>query len=69
MDKYKMRVKADRYNQYKDKYGDDVNCIPVDMNGRCIFPDKNDPNNLKNAAEDIKEFYGLDDDYGLEGGE
>ena len=69
MDKYKTKVKADRYNRFTKSYGTSDNCVPVDLYGKCVFPDKNNPDNLKNAAEDIKEFYGLTDDYGLEGGE
>ena len=35
--------------------------FPVDMNGRRVFPNKNDPNNLENVAQDIKDYYGLDE--------
>ena len=33
---------------------------PVDLYGKRITTNKNDPDNMKNIARDIQEFYGLD---------
>lgn len=57
-----MKVRADRFDQVKSQMGEymDVSeLVPVDMRGRRVFLDKNDPNNLKNAAEDIQSYYDL----------
>lgn len=35
--------------------------FPVDLYGKRIFPDKNDPNNLENASRDIQDYFGLDE--------
>ena len=57
----KIRVVSDCYNEYKDGYGmysfgGDV--IPVDMNGRRVWPSK-EKSNLQEASQDIQEYYGL----------
>lgn len=55
----KIRIVSDRYNEFKDQYGmfgEEV--ISVDMNGRRVWPSK-EAGNSKEAAEDIKEYYGL----------
>lgn len=62
---HKMRVKSDNYNKYKKEYGDFGDCIPVDLYGKRITVEKDNPDNLKNIGEDIKEFYGLEGDLGL----
>lgn len=55
----KIRIASDCYNEYKDNYGFfGGEVIPVDLNGKRVWPTKSD-SNLKEAAEDIKEFYGL----------
>ncbi len=65
----KMRVKSDRYDEYvKENAWAGDQCIPVDLYGKRVFPNKS-ANNLEAAGEDIKEFYDLEGDYGLEGGE
>lgn len=69
MSDYKTRVKADRYERFEKGYGSSDACIPVDMYGKRVFPNKDARGNLEQAGEDIKEFYGLDGDYGLKGGE
>lgn len=61
----KMRITSDCYNEYKDMYsmfGEEA--IPVDMNGKRVWPNKAD-SNLKEAAEDIQEYYGLTGEKGL----
>lgn len=63
----KMKVKSDRADQIEKEWGAEVK--PVDMYGKCVFPDKNDSKNLEHAREDIKEFYDLEGDAGLKGGE
>ena len=76
MHKHKTRVVSDRYNEWKESMGSygmmggmDDNVIPVDLYGKRVFPNKNDPNNLKNAGEDIQEYYDLRSDFGLKEGE
>lgn len=67
-----MRVKSDRYNKIKEEYaeyGMSDHCMPVDLYGKRVFPNKGDKGNLEAAGQDIKEFYDLEGDYGLKGGE
>ena len=62
----KMRVKSDRYDEYKkemDEYGMGEDCIPVDLYGKRITQGKE--GNLQDMAEDIREFYDLEGDAGL----
>lgn len=64
-----MRITADKFNEFKkdraEIFGMGSEDFPVDLYGKRIFPDKSDSKNLANAAEDIKEYYGLDGDDGL----
>ena len=65
-----MRIKSDKFDEYKEEmseYGMGEDCVPVDLYGKRVFKSKAD-SNLKEAAEDIKEFYGLNTQ-GLKGGE
>ena len=72
MHKYKTRVHSDRYDEYKksqEAYGMDTEgIVPVDLYGKRVTVNK-DASNLQNIGEDIKEFYGLEGEHGLKGGE
>ena len=63
----KLRISSDRYNQFKEGMGGfgGENVIPVDLYGKRVFPNKNDPANLTNAARDIQEYYDLTGEAGL----
>lgn len=55
----KIRIVSDRYNEFKDQYGMfGSEAIPVDLYGKRVWPEKKD-SNLKEAGEDIQEYYGL----------
>lgn len=55
----KVRIVSDRFNECKDEYGFfGGEAIPVDMYGKRVWAEKK-ASNLQEAAEDIKEFYGL----------
>jgi len=58
-----MKVRADRYNEYKKEYGEYGDCIPVDLYGKRVTQGKD--GNLQDIAEDIREFYDLKGDAGL----
>ena len=57
----KIRIAADCFNEY-DAWGGDA--IPVDLYGKRVWPTKSDANRQE-AAEDIKEYYGLTGKKGL----
>ena len=61
-----MKIRSDRYNQYKKEYPSN-DCVPVDLYGKRVTVNKGDADNLKNIGEDIKEFYDLEGDAGLNG--
>ena len=73
MHKHKTKVWSDRHDEYKvsqEAYGmgtEDV--VPVDLYGKRVTQNKGDASNLQNIGDDIKEFYDLEGEYGLEGGE
>jgi len=73
MHNHKLRIVSDKFDEYKESMGaygmTDSNAIPVDLYGKRIFPDKNNPSNLTDAAEDIKEYYKLEGTGGLKGSE
>ena len=55
----KVRISSDCFNEYKDHYGFfGGEVIPVDMYGKRVWAEKKD-SNLKEAATDIQEYYGL----------
>lgn len=58
---YKIRVPSDKYAQYKKNMPKDmiVDCEPVDLYGKRVNLDKNDPDNFEETAEDIQNVYGL----------
>lgn len=62
-----MRIKSDHYKNYaeemNERFGDffGPELVPVDLYGKRVNLNKNDPTNMEKTAEDIKEFYGLDD--------
>ena len=66
---HKMKVRADRYNSYKEEMGEMGmtgmmgEIIPVDLYGKRITQGKD--GNLQDIAEDIREFYDLKGDAGL----
>ena len=72
MHKHKTRVFSDRHDEYKksqEAYGmvtEDL--VPVDLYGKRVTVNK-DVSNLQNIGEDIKEFYDLQGDKGMKGGE
>ena len=73
MHKHKTRVYSDRHDEYKksqEAYGmvtEDL--VPVDLYGKRIITNKQDASNLQNVGEDVKEFYDLEGEHGLKGGE
>lgn len=62
----KMRVASDKYYEFTERYGGMTgdNVIPVDMYGHRVWPTK-DVANQQQAADDIKEYYGLKGDCGF----
>lgn len=57
-DKFDKRM-GSNYTEYKE--------IPVDLYGKMVFPNKDNPSNLEDAAQDIREYYGLTGEDGLRG--
>lgn len=75
MHKHKMRIRSDRYDEHMDsmkEYGMEdmgMEAVPVDLYGKRVFKNKTNKSNLTDAAEDIKEYYDLEGNLGLEGGD
>lgn len=65
----KVRIAADKFNHHKDMMNMMDNMeyreIPVDLYGKMVFPNKDNPQNLEDAARDIREYYGLTGKDGL----
>ena len=62
----KVKIHSDKMKQAKKMFegpdlGNEPELVPSDLYGRRTFPNKADPDNMKNAAEDIKESFGLND--------
>jgi hypothetical protein len=66
-----MKVYSDKFKKYKEEREENAKeyglsalpmpeCVPVDLYGKRVTLEKNDPDNLKNIAEDIQKFYGLE---------
>lgn len=55
-----MKIKADRYAQYKKDFGGMIDCEPADLYGKRVNLDKNDSTNLGKTADDIKDVYCLE---------
>lgn len=51
-----VRIKSDRIGEFENYFGEEA--IPVDMYGRRVFNTK-DAENTEKAAQDIKDYYGL----------
>ncbi len=64
----KIKVNADRYSEYKEDMGGlmGADIVPTGYRGRQIFPDKDNSDNLANAQDDIREYYGLTNCNGLD---
>lgn len=62
MHDHKIRVKSDHYKEYKEEMEDmgkmsidyKPKVIPVDLNGRQVFLDKDDPSNFEDAKEEVE---------------
>lgn len=67
------KMKSDRIMEY-DRMNEeilesmDMKPIPVDLYNKRTFPNKGNPANLENAAQDIKDVFGLNT-LGPKGGE
>lgn len=62
-----MRVKADRFDSFKEEMGEfmgDTEIIPVDMYGKRISRGKGEVT-PQQMGEDIRDFYDLEGDAGL----
>lgn len=62
----KIRIPADKFYEASEYYGGMMGdtMIPVDLYGKRVFGTK-DEKNVQLAADDIKEFYGLEGDCGF----
>ena len=73
MHKHKTRIFSDRHDEYtksQEAYGMSTeNVVPVDLYGKRVTINKGDASNLQNIGEDVKEFYYLEGNCGLKGGE
>lgn len=59
-----MKIIDDKYRQFMQNQGNTLEAMgveitPVDMYGRRVNLDKNDPTNLQKTADDIQDVYGM----------
>ena len=59
MHDYKIRVRSQDYAKYKEEMDDMTmdykpKIVPVDLNGRQVFLDKNDSSNFEDAKEEVE---------------
>ena len=62
-----IRVKSDHFDRYTKKDNESMEEFPVDLYGKRVTVEKNNPSNLQNIGKDIQKFYFMEGDYGLDG--